>query len=77
MTIKLVGAPTGMTKHAAMVLKEKNVPFEFVDMTAVDDPSKRVGPTGYVDLKSFAPLKSEEYKEKQPFGQVPYIVSIY
>ena len=77
MTIKLVGAPIGMTKHVAMVLMEKNVPFEFVDMTALNDPSKRVGPTGYVDIKTFAPLKSEEYMEKKPFGLVPYLVSIY
>lgn len=60
MVIKLYGnAMSTCTKRAAVVIKEKNIPFEFI---AVDFAKGE--------------HKAPEFVEKQPFGQVPYIVSI-
>jgi glutathione S-transferase len=55
MVLKLYGSP--VSRLVAFVLREKEVPFEFVPV----DLSKKEH-------------KSPEYLEKQPFGQVPYIV---
>lgn len=59
MVLKLYGmAKSTCTLRVAIVLKEKDVPFEFIA----------------IDFKS-GEHKSQSYLEKQPFGQVPYIVS--
>jgi glutathione S-transferase len=59
MVLKLFGnVKSTCTCRVAIVLHEKQVPFEFhpVDFAKGEH-------------------KSPEYLEKQPFGQVPYIVS--
>ena len=58
MVLKLFGHPDSTcTKRAAVVLHEKNIPFEFHQI----DFSKQEH-------------KSPGFLEKQPFGQVPYLV---
>jgi glutathione S-transferase len=47
----------GVVRLVACVLREKKVPYEFINI----DFSKNE-------------YKSAEHLEKQPFGQVPYIV---
>jgi glutathione S-transferase len=60
MVLKLYGTPLSTsTQRAVLVLKEKEVPYEFVP----------------VDLAS-GEHKAPSYLEKQPFGQVPYIVRV-
>ena len=60
MVLKLVGTyPSYNTLRVALILHEKNVPFEFVN----------------VDMGK-GEHKSPAYLEKQPFGQVPYIVGL-
>lgn len=59
MVLKLYGsAMATCTRRVAVVLEEKNVPFELhgVDILAGEH-------------------KSPAYLEKQPFGQIPYMVS--
>lgn len=59
MVLKLYGmAKSTCTLRVATVLKEKEVPFEFVP----------------VNLQA-GEHKSPAYLEKQPFGQVPYVVN--
>jgi len=59
MVIKLYGLhPSSNVLRVALILHEKNVPFEFVR----------------VDMAK-GEHKSSDYLEKQPFGQVPYIVN--
>ena len=59
MVLRLFGHRfSGCTKRAALILHEKNVPFEFVS----------------IDLTK-GEHKAPSYTEKQPFGQVPYLVS--
>jgi len=58
MVLKLHGlAKSGHVRLVALVLHEKQVPFELV-------------PVDFFKHEH----KSPEYLEKQPFGQVPYIV---
>ena len=59
MVFKLYGVyRSPWVRLVAAVLKEKQVPFELVS----------------VDFEDTKKLKSPEYLEKQPFGQIPYIV---
>ena len=61
MVLKLYGFPQSTaTCLAALILVEKQVPFEFVT----------------IDITSKAEQKTPEYLEKHPFGQVPYIVRL-
>lgn len=58
MVLKLYGnSNSTCTKRVAIVLHEKKVPFEFIN----------------IDFAVGA-HKKPDYLEKQPFGQVPYIV---
>lgn len=60
MVLTLYGSPySPCTKRAAVVMKEKDIPFTFVTV----DLAKREH-------------KLPEYVKKQPFGMVPYIVSL-
>ena len=60
MVLKLYGSPlSSCTRRVAIVLKEKEVPYELITINFAKGEHKSV-----------------EYREKQPFGQVPYIVSI-
>lgn len=58
MVLKLYGLMTACTQLVYCVLKEKEIPFEVV----------------FVDMVGSAEHKSEAYLEKNPWGQVPYIV---
>lgn len=61
MVLKLYGSPMSTcTKRVAVVLHEKQVPFEMI-------------PVDYAKGEH----KSPEYLEKQPFGQMPYIVRLH
>ena len=58
MVLKLVGNPLSTcTRRVATILKEKQVPYEFVPIDFAKGEHK-----------------SPAFLEKQPFGQVPYIV---
>jgi glutathione S-transferase len=57
MVLKLYGSPlSSCTRRVAIVLKEKEVPYELITINFAKGEHK-----------------SAEYREKQPFGQVPYI----
>lgn len=59
MVLKLYGNKISTcTKLAALVLKEKNVPFEFIPIDFAKGEHK-----------------SPDFLQKQPFGQVPVLVS--
>jgi glutathione S-transferase len=59
MVLKLYGLDIATCgKRVAMVLHEKNIPFEFHQVDVFKNEHK-----------------TPEYKTKQPFGQVPYLVS--
>lgn len=61
MVLKLYGSPVSTcTRRVAVVLREKNLPFEFFP----------------IDLAT-GQHKAPEYITKQPFGQVPYLVSSF
>ena len=61
MVLKLYGSPfSTCTKRVAVVLHEKQVPFELI-------------PVDYAKGEH----KTPEFLEKQPFGQMPYIVSVF
>ena len=60
MVLKLVGSPYSTCgQRVAIVLREKNVPYELVPIDFAKGEHK-----------------TPEYLEKQPFGQVPYIVRV-
>lgn len=61
MVLKLYGTShaAGGTAVVAMVLAEKRVPFEFIP----------------IDIREKQENKTPEFLEKQPFGQVPVIVT--
>jgi glutathione S-transferase len=60
MVLKLYGSSvSGSTRRVALVLREKEVPYEFI----------------LVDM-SKGEHKTPEFLNKQPFGQVPYIVRV-
>ncbi len=61
MVLKLYGSRwSPNAKRVAMVLLEKNVPFQAIEVNMIDQEHK-----------------TRAYVEKQPFGQVPYIVSFF
>jgi glutathione S-transferase len=61
MVLKLCGfSISTATRRVAVILKEKEVPFELIKID-------------FLKMQH----KSAEYLQYQPFGQVPYIVSIW
>ena len=58
MVLKLYGAPAAAcTDRVAIVLKEKEVPYELHTVNLMEGEHKK-----------------PEFLQKQPFGQIPYIV---
>lgn len=58
-----------------MVLKLYGAPFSTCTRRAAIALKETDTPFEIVPVTSFEVLGSEEYKQKQPFGQMPYIVS--